>query len=309
MFAIVNTPNEAELVVRREVHEPPLGANEVLVEVNAFSVNRGELALLENRPAGWRPGQDIAGTIIREATHGSGLPAGTRVLGLVEQAGWSERVAVRTDRLASLREHVRFEDAAVLPIPGLTALRALRRGGFLLDKSVMISGATGIVGGLAIQLGASAGARVTAVGRREAASNLHELGAADVIQKTTEAKQSFDLILESIGGESLKGAIQHVAPGGEIVIYGNTSGEPTPFSFMDFWNAQNAHIQALFHFTAEPLAAIGPDLAILAEQLGVGRLKPTIGGEHDWSQLAKVIGELKRGRFRGKHVFRIEHTR
>lgn len=309
MFAMVNTPDEAEPVARRETREPQLRANEALVEVSAFSLNRGELALLDNRPAGWRPGQDLAGTVVRQARDDSGPPAGTRIMGLVEQAGWSEKVAVRTDRMAPLHDDTRFEDAAVLPIPGLTALRALRRGGFLLDKSVLVTGATGIVGGLAIQLAASAGARVTAVGTREAASHLRELGATDVVENTADAPGLYELILESIGGKSLKGAIEHVAPGGNIVVYGNTSGEPTPFSFMDFWNAQNARIHALFHFTAEPPTAIGRDLTVLAELLGAGRLRPNIGGEHDWSELAKVIEALKRDRFRGKHVFRIEHTR
>lgn len=309
MFTIVNTPDQAESVALREVDEPELASNEALVEVSAFSLNRGELSLLAHRPAGWQPGQDLAGTIVRPAADDSGPSAGTRVMALTERAGWSEQAAVRTDRMAALPEGARFEDAAALPIPGLTALRALRRGGFLLDKSVLITGATGIVGNVAIQMAVNAGARITAVGRCEAAPGLEKLGAADVVEKASDADGRFDLILESIGGESLRGAIQHVAADGVIVVFGNTSGEPTPFNFMDFWNGQNARIQTLFHFTADPPTAIAPDLAIIAHELGAGRLKPSISGEHDWSQVNQVIGELKRGRFRGKHVFRVRHAR
>src|SRR6202011_3179886 len=108
-----------------------------------FSLNRGELAQLNRLGQGWRPGQDVAGTGVRQASDGYGPPAGQRIVGLTEEAGWAERAPVRTDRLAVLSDNIRFEEAAVLPIPGLTALRALRRGGFLLDRSVLVTGATG----------------------------------------------------------------------------------------------------------------------------------------------------------------------
>ena len=182
MLAVINTPHEDKPVALREVEEPSPAPNEALIEVAAFSVNRGELAQLNRLEPGWRPGQDVAGTVIREASDGSGPPVGARIVGLTEEAGWAERTPVRTDRLAVLSNNIRFEEAAVLPIPGLTALRALRRGGFLLDKSVMVTGATGIVGSLAIELAAAAGARVTAVARRDAHSPLRALGANQVIE-------------------------------------------------------------------------------------------------------------------------------
>jgi NADPH:quinone reductase-like Zn-dependent oxidoreductase len=99
-----------------------------------------------------------------------------------------------------------------------------------------------------------------------------------------------------------------ISPKGIIVVFGNTSGEPAPFNFMGFSNGQNARIQTLFHFNIDPPTAIKPDLATLADQLSAGRLKLNISGEHDWSELGRVVGELKRGRFRGKHVFRVKST-
>jgi len=309
MLAVINTPNESNAVALRDVDEPQPSPNEALIEVAAFSLNRGELALLRNRPSGWRPGQDVAGVVLRQAADGSGPQAGARVLGLTEQAGWAGRAAVRTDRLATISEHVRTEEAAALPIPGLTALRALRRGGFLMGKAVMITGATGIVGSLAIQLAGAAGARVSAVATREAQSRLCDLGASRVVESPTELEERFDLILESVGGASLKGAIGRIAPGGVIVVFGNTSGEPTPFNFTDFARAQNARIQTLFHFTADPPSCFAADLAILAEALAAGRIMPNISGEHDWRELPRVIAELRSGRFRGKHVFRTRGAR
>jgi NADPH:quinone reductase-like Zn-dependent oxidoreductase len=308
MLAVINTPHEDKPVALREVEELSPAPNEALIEVAAFSLNRGELAQLNRLEHGWRPGQDVAGTVVRQASDGSGPPAAARIVGLTEEAGWAERTPVRTDRLAMLSNNIRFEEAAVLPIPGLTALRALRRGGFLLDKSVMVTGATGIVGSLAIELAAAAGARVTAVARRDAHSPLRALGANQVIESASETNQRFELILESIGGASLQAAMERVAPGGVIVVFGNTSGEPTPFDFRNFRSAQNARIETLFHYSTEPPAAFAGDLRSLAERLAKRQIRPIISGEHDWSELPSVITELRSGRFRGKHVFTIKHT-
>lgn len=303
MLAVVNTPQANEAVAFREVEEPHPAPGEALIEVEAFSLNRGELGLLERRPDGWRPGQDLAGTVARQAADGSGPPVGTRVLGLTEGGGWAERAAVRTDRMAPLAGAVPLEHAAVLPIPGLTALRALRRGGLLLDKRVMVTGATGIVGSLAVELASAAGARVTAVARRDAAADLRARGVSAVIEQPEEADSRFSIILESVGGATLRGAMLRVAAGGVIVVYGNTSRQPAAFSFMDFATAQNARIETLYHFTSEPESCFAPDLALLAHSLETGRIKPKISGQHGWRELPAIVATLRAERFRGKHVF------
>lgn len=309
MLAVINTPGESAPVALREVEEPKPAPNEALVQVAAFSLNRGELAQLSRLEHGWRPGQDLAGTILRQASDGSGPPAGTRIMGLTEEAGWAERTPVRTDRMAVIADDVRFADAAALPIPGLTALRALRRGGFLLDKKIMVTGATGIVGSLAIELAALAGARVTAVAKPDASAQLLERGARQVIESPTATQERFALILESVGGASLKGAMERVAPAGIVVVYGNTSREPAPFDFRNFGGAQNARVETLFHYSAEPPSAFAGDLRVLAERLAAHEITPVISGEHDWSALAGIVTELATGRFRGKHVFRITPAR
>ena len=101
--------------------------------------------------------------------------------------------------------------------------------------------------------------------------------------------------------------MERVAPGGVIVVFGNTSGEPTPFDFRNFRSAQNARIETLFHYSAEPPSAFAGDLRALAERLANRQINPIISGEHDWSELPSVITELRSGRFRGKHVFAIKH--
>jgi NADPH:quinone reductase-like Zn-dependent oxidoreductase len=93
MKAIVNTPAGVGIA---DVDAPRPTCDEALVAVRAFSINRGELALLAARTDNWRPGQDIAGVVVEQAADGSGPPPGARVVALVEQAGWSELAAVPT---------------------------------------------------------------------------------------------------------------------------------------------------------------------------------------------------------------------
>ena len=142
-----------------ELPEPEPSADEIVVDVRAFAVNRGELRLIPARPDGWRPGQDVAGHVRRAM---DGPAAGARVVAIAQGGGWSERVAVPAAHCAPLPDDVSFEQAASLPIAGLTALRALRQGGFLLGREVLVTGATGGVGQFAVQLARAAGARVTA---------------------------------------------------------------------------------------------------------------------------------------------------
>src|SRR3954451_1475383 len=112
MLAIVNTPGGPEPATIREVAEPEQRPNEALVAVRAFSLNRGELRLFQVRPEGWRPGQDVAGVVLKAAADGTGLPAGTRVVALCDWEGWCERAAVPSDRMAPIADNVLFSAAA-----------------------------------------------------------------------------------------------------------------------------------------------------------------------------------------------------
>lgn len=305
MLAVVNTPGGAEPVSIREVPEPQPAANEALVAVHAFSLNRGEMRLFQVRPAGWRPGQDIAGVVVRQAADGGGPPAGTRVVCLTDWEGWAERAAVSGHRMAPLPDNVSFVDAASLPVAGLTALRTLRHGAPLLGKRVLITGAAGGVGNLAVQLAARSGARVTAVvGSAARAKVLDGLGAAEIVTGIEDAQGRYELILEAAGGASLTAAMQRIEAKGVVVLYGNSSGEPTPINFRDFADHQNARLQGFHYFTCEPEEKFGPDLALLVALIADGSLKPRIV-EHDWHEIAAAGARLIGRSMAGKAVFRI----
>jgi NADPH:quinone reductase-like Zn-dependent oxidoreductase len=307
MRALVNTPNGPAPIALQDIPDPSPAANEALVQVHAFSLNRGELASFARNKPGWVPGQDVAGVVLRQAANGAGPAAGTRVVALVDDSGWAERAAVPSHRMAMLPDNVSFEQASTLPVAGLTAVRTLRHGGALVGRRVLVTGAAGGVGTLAIQIAARSGAHVTAVvGRAERATGLRELGAAEVVEGIEAAQGRFALILESAGGASLAQAIKLVEPKGTIVVYGNSSTEPTTLAFADFRGAPNARIQTFSYFTSEAEERFGPDLALLVSLIAEGSLRPQIGMERSWRDLLEA-GEQLRGRgISGKAVFRVD---
>jgi NADPH2:quinone reductase len=306
VLALVNTPSAPISVELRDVTEPEPAANEAIVEVHAFSLNRGELALLALRPEGWRPGQDIAGIVVQAAADGSGPKEGTRVVALVDGAGWSQRVAAPTARMAVLPDNVSFASAATLPVAGLTALRVVRLGGSLLGRRVLITGAAGGVGRFAVQLAALAGAEVTGVvGRPERATGLAERGATTVVTDILEAEGLFDLILESVGGSSLAGAISKVAPGGTIVVFGMSSREETSLNFAKFAGHAGARLLAFFIYESGTPASMGVDLATLVSLVAAGKLTPEIGLEDNWHNLYRAATVLRDRNVNGKAVFHI----
>jgi NADPH:quinone reductase-like Zn-dependent oxidoreductase len=297
MESVVNTPLGLAF---RTVAEPEPAANQALVAVRAFSVNRGELALLKMRTEDWRPGQDIAGVVLEPAADGSGPAAGTRVVGLVEAAGWAERVAAPTDRLAAVPDAVTLEQAASLPLAGLTALRTVRAGGSLLGRRVLITGANGGVGRFQVELATAAGATVTAVSSAASATvakELAALGAVEVVARVPDASGPFDVVLESVGGPALSAALAATVPGGTVVVLGTSSGEKTPIDIYDFIGHENVRLVSYLSYAhPEPPA---PDLGTLAALVAAGRLHPTLGRVTDWSRLPYTLDDLRERRLPG----------
>jgi NADPH:quinone reductase-like Zn-dependent oxidoreductase len=307
MLGLVTTLNDAAPVELRELPEPQPQRNEALVAVHAFSLNRGELRSVRNNGVGWVPGQDVAGVVLKQAEDGNGPPADARVVALTDELGWAQRVAVGSHRMAVLPDNVSFAQAATLPVAGLTALRTLRHGAPLLGKRVLITGAAGGVGTLAVQLAARSGARVTAVvGRAERGAGLRELGAHEVIEGIEQAQGRFWLILESAGGASLAHAVRLVEPKGTLVVYGNSSGEATTLAFADFRGAPNSRVQSFSYFYSEAEERFAPDLALLVSLIADGSLRPQIGAERSWREFGPVAERLRDRRIAGKAVFVVD---
>ena len=175
---------------------------------------------------------------------------------------------------------------------------------------MLITGAAGGVGHLAVQLGARSGARVTAVaGRPERAAGLRELGATDVVVGIEQAQGRFGLILKSAGGASLATALHAVEANGAVVVFGNSSGEMTSISLADFRGGQNARLQSFFSFTSGPENQFGPNLALLVSLVAD---KVADAANRAGAELARHCAgtdELRDRRVGGKAVFRESETK
>lgn len=304
MLALVISPESATRLRLTELAEPQPVSNEALISVRATSLNRGELRLLTIRPNGWTPGQDIVGIVERAAADGSGPAAGARVAALVDQAGWAERVAVSTDRLAVLPDNVSFISAATLPVAGTTALRTLRHGGDLAGQQVLITGASGAVGRFQIQIAREQGALVTAVAAARHGEDLRGLGAEQVVESIELAGGPFSLITESVGGQSLAHAIERVASGGTIVMFGSSSGELTPIGFRQFVPGhEGARLQTFAYYTSGP--GIGADIGSLLALVAAGRLDTRVALTVPWTDVAQALDALRQRSISGKAVLTI----
>ncbi|MQY06098.1 zinc-binding dehydrogenase [Actinomadura macrotermitis] len=298
---------DAGLVAFADVPVPRPAPDEALVRVEAFSVNRGEIFQLQRPPErhapGWRPGKDVAGVVVEAARDGSGPRAGQRVVAHPPGLGWAEYAAVRTADLAQLPEQVPSALAAALPLAGITALRLLRTAGALAGRRVLVTGASGGVGHYVVELAAGAGAEVTAVSATpDRGRRLRELGAAAVVTGPGEATGPFDVVLESVGGDSLPRALALLAPGGTLVWFGQASRQPVTLNFFDFFDGPEGAAIRHFHYAGGPY---GPDLATLVRLVAAGRLHPEIGRTAGWDGTAAVLADLHDRKITGNAVLEV----
>jgi NADPH:quinone reductase-like Zn-dependent oxidoreductase len=281
MQAVVSTPGGERWAELREVPEPEPGPDELLVQVHAAGINRGELALVQMRED-FRPGQEIAGVVE------DGPRRGERVVGLADWHGWAPYATVPEHRTVPLPDDVDFATAAALPMAGNTALNLIRLGGDLLGRDVTVTGASGGVGVIATQLAQLAGANVTAVSA-----------------VTEDSPDEQHVILESVGGASLEQAIANVALGGLVLVFGNSSKEPSTLDFRAFAGRDRVRIQTFFSAHYEHLAA--DNLRTLLGLVTEGRLHVEVGLQTPLADVNQALDALDQRRVRGKAVLRMDH--
>jgi NADPH2:quinone reductase len=288
-------------VLLGEAADPEPARSEAVVRVVAFSLNRGEVVDLPGRSAGSVPGWDLAGVVDHAAHDGSGPPTGTRVVGLVRAGAWAQLAAVPTSALAPLPDSISDAHAAALPTAGLTALCSLEVAGLLLGRRVLVTGATGGVGRMAVQLARIAGAHVSALVRDPSAA---APGADEVI---TDIDGEFDLIVDAVGGDVFGRSIEHLAPGGVVVNLATQGDETVAFRARRFDRAKGARIYTLnlFEELTRPGGAAA-DLARLVALAAAGRLDGGVELDASWREPGSALDALLRRRVGGKVVLRVD---
>src|SRR6185436_14155075 len=206
---------------------------------------------------------------------------GARVVGFLPEGAWAQRVAVPKNALAVLPDKVTFSQAATFPVAGLTALLALGKGGPLLGKRVLVTGATGGVGDFAVQLARLGGAHVTAsVRRADQVPTVRELGAHEVVVGDTIATSpKYDVIVESVGGKTLGSALAALQRGGVCVTLGVSASADVTFDTRAFFVTGRSTLYGFYLFTELGNDPAGVGLKRLADLVAAGQLAPHVSVE------------------------------
>jgi NADPH2:quinone reductase len=307
---VVDSHAVGRLAIRPMPVRAPL-PSQALVRVKAISLNLGEVRrALTMAEAGWRPGWDLAGLVEQAAADHSGPPAGARVVGFVPAGAWAELVAVPTNALAQLPDSVSFAQAATLPVAGLTALYALEQNGAVLGRRVLVTGASGGVGHLALELARQAGAFVVAAVRRpEREKHARVAGAHEVVIGEEPSAASgfgpYHLTIESVGGASLATALRMIAPGGMCLLLGVSSASATTIDAATFMRTGGASLYGFILFHELPHRPAGEGLSRLVAMVAAGQLHPQIEIEAPFEQIAKVANQLYSRGIAGKAVLNL----
>jgi NADPH:quinone reductase-like Zn-dependent oxidoreductase len=320
MRAIVQDAyGEAGDVLRLDtVPVPEIGDDEVLVRVHAAGVDRGVWHLMAGLPypvrlaCGLRapkrrvPGMDLAGVVEAVGTDVSGLRPGDEVYG-VGQGSFAEYACTTAKKLAPKPDGLTFEQAAAVPISGLTALHAVRDHGRVQPgQAVLVLGASGGVGSFTVQIAKADGAEVTGVCSGPKVDLVRSLGADHVIDyardDVTARSERYDVIIDIGGNRSLSDLRRCLTRTGTLVV---TGGETDGRWLGGYDRLLRAAL--LSPFVSQKLGTFvsvenGEDLRRLTELIESGQVRPVIERAYPLAEAAAAVQHLKDGRARGKVV-------
>jgi NADPH:quinone reductase-like Zn-dependent oxidoreductase len=309
-----------DVLTLKDVDEPAITGEEVLVRVRAASVNPydwrhvradpklGRLGVGLRRPKpGLILGADLAGVVERVGEQVRELHPGDEVFGEVRLGSFAETVAVPHHRLAVKPARLTFEQAASVSMAGHTALQGLRDAGRIsAGQRVLINGASGGIGTFAVQLAKTFGAEVTGVCSTRNIELVASLGADDVVDYTrqdfTEREGRYDLLMDIVGDRSLAELRRPLTSRGTLVIVGGiASARGTLLGPA----AQVLRGALASPFVSQRIVTVSwkpnsADLRFLAELMDKEQIAPVIDRTYPFAEIPEALRYIERGHARGK---------
>jgi NADPH:quinone reductase-like Zn-dependent oxidoreductase len=308
----------ADVLRLRDIEEPTPGDHEVLIRVHAAGIARGVLHVMTGEPYLMRlvgfgllkpknpvPGQDVAGTITATGGGVTRFTVGDEVFGIA-RGSFAEYAVAREDKLSHKPENLSFEQAAAMPISGLTALRALDAAAVTDGSNVLIVGASGGVGTYAVQIAVALGAAVTGVASGSKADLVTELGAQHVIDYTrvdfADGTHRYDAVVDIGGMTSVSRLRRTLQPKGTLVIVGGESGSK--------WSpgmGRQLKAAVLSPIVSQQLTSIlnkehYSGLDRLAKLASTGQVTPRIERSYSLAEVPDAVRQLEAGKVRGQVV-------
>ena len=318
MRAMVYRCYGAPQMVKLETLEKPRPApDRVLVKVAVAAVNpldwhylEGEPYLMRamsgvGRPTDIRLGVDFAGTVEAVGADVKRFKPGDRVFGGAD-GSFAEYVTPRAEgSIALLPANVSFEQAAALPIAGVTALQALRdRGQVRPGMSVLINGASGGVGTYAVQIAKILGAKETGVCSTRNLAMVRSIGADKVIDYTREdftlLADHYDLIIDIVGSHSQSEYRRVLTPSGAVIMVGGVNCGVCVGPLLA-WLGESVAAPFMAKKSLTFLAELnGRDLTQLGGWMAAGKLTSVIDRKYALTEVPAALGYLEQGHARGK---------
>jgi NADPH:quinone reductase-like Zn-dependent oxidoreductase len=326
MKAIVYCDYGVANVKLEEIAKPVPNDDQLLVRVRAASVNPYDWHFIEGtpkfirlmatglrKPKDPRLGVDFAGTVEAVGKNVTQYKPGDEVFG-GRGGAFAEYVCPRADRAVAIKpENVTFEQAASINIAGITALQAVRdKGKIQAGQKVLINGASGGVGTFAVQIAKSYGADVTGVCSTRNVDLVQSLGADHVIDYTkedyTKGDQRYDVILDNVANHTLSENRRILTPKGKYVMIGGGSANEQGFMGK---MTQALKAMVMSPFISQEMGMMMAqmthnDLAILADMMQSGKLKPVIDRTYKLNDVPDAVRYVEEGHARGKVVITVD---
>lgn len=305
-----------------EIGKPEPADDEVLVKVHAASVNaldwrlaRGEPYVIRIATGVWRPkskgvGVDLAGRVEAVGRLVTRFRPGDEVFGARERGGaFAEYACAHDNELAPRPQRLTFEQAAAIPVAGLTALQGLRRDGRIeAGQKVLIHGAAGGVGTFAVQIAKALGAHVTGVCSTRNVEVVRSLGADAVIDYTredfTRGAHRYDLVLDVAGTRPLSAIRRVMQPKGTYVVVGGPGGR----WIGPLGSLGKAVLSSPFssrRLVATMSKGSKDDLLALKDLVDSGKVTPVIDRRYALAEVPEAIRYVEQGHPGGKVVIAI----